>query len=120
MPDLRRRFYALSIGLVLCGALLFGLMAHQLEAEVLDPTPAVPLFDWLSMSGILALCGVAVQWGATRERMKDIRTLEQRFDVRLGRIEDQIDSLFGLLGAERRAPGRQHYGERADPNPDGA
>lgn len=119
---LRRRFLCLNCLGGLIVAALIGLLVwvRMLYAQGTETVEAVRVFNVLSMSGVLALAGVAVQWGATRERMKDIHTLKRDFTDRLDRIERQIDSLYELVGAERRHLDRRRYGERADLEDDGA
>lgn len=121
MPPLRRRFWVLSglwmtLWVALGGLLLF---TDRLWAQGTLPAELLPVVNWLSFSGVVALIGVAVQWGATRERLKDITSLEDRIDGRFNRVERQIDALFGTLQADRRAQDRQRFGERvADDDPE--
>lgn len=122
MPPLRRRYLILSVLLGILGLAFGALMvsASRLWAEGTLPATAIPLFDWISLTGVVSLVGVAVQWGATRERLKDITTLEDRIDGRFNRVERQIDALFTALQAERRSEDRTRIGERVQPEANGA
>jgi hypothetical protein len=117
MPPLQRRLIALS---ALWGGLWVTLLVllvgvDRLWAEGALPAEIMPVVNWLSFSGVVALVGVAVQWGATRERLKDITSLEDRIDGRFNRMERQIDALFRTLQAERRGQDRHGFGLRAPP-----
>ena len=121
MSDLRHRLLGLTAFAVFVALSLLGTMATatRLLGQGNLPTEVVPMLNWMSFSGVAALVGVAVQWGATRERMKDITTLRQDFDGRFDRIERQIDSLFELLGAERRTIQRKEFSVRIPIQADG-
>lgn len=120
MPPLQRRLWLLSAAATaLTGALgLLVVTAQRLWAQGQISGHQVDLLNWVSFSGVVALCGLAVQWGQTRERMKGhgdrLDKFEQRVDDRFDRVERQIDALFEGLSIERRAQDRRDFGLRTD------
>ena len=123
MRSLQRRYLALTgVALVLVGLLLVsGLLVPRLYAEGALPASIVPLFDWISMSGLAALFGVGVHWGDTRAKLRNLSVArnEDRETMKEGfeRIDRQIETLFELLGAERRAQRRRDFGLRTEDEP---
>lgn len=119
----------LAWGLVLGGglALSYGVLLAQQTATLSQPT-GVP--GWLSLSGVLAVCGLLVQWGAWRKQIGDtgkaidklgdavakamprvdvesaMHRLEDKVDERFDKLESRLDSLFGLLKVDRRKEDR--------------
>lgn len=117
--DLRARYQWLTVTLTVLALVTAGLLllTTRLLAQGVVRQEAIPVLNWLSFSGVAALVGVAVQWGATRERLKDVHTLRSDFGDRFDRIERQIDRLYEILGAERRHLDRHEFGLRT-PNPE--
>lgn len=112
-----------ALALALVGLVL---VVTRLMAQGALPAESGVMFNWFSFAGVAALCGVAVQWGATRERMKDITSLKDELEAfkhevteRLNRFERKIDHLYEVLHAERRSRNRNDYGARMDPEADG-
>jgi hypothetical protein len=120
MPPLRRRYLVLT-GLLACLTLLV-VVATTLWAEGTMGVATVdsPVFAVLSLLSLPALAGVLVQWGATRERMKDIGALRGEVTTQLREVNRRLDTLFELLGVNRRGLDRMRFGERAGSQDDGA
>jgi hypothetical protein len=100
---------------------LLGLLLALFQA---DPVPS--WVGWVGFSGVVALAGLAVQWGkwkaqgeATTQQLTQLtetanraiprqefsdtmHRLEDKMDERFSRIDEKIDALFGAMGAERR------------------
>jgi hypothetical protein len=120
MPPLRRRYLILTLlALLLAGGLVLGAaLVPPLYAEGTLPAVTLPFFDIFSVSGIVALFGVGVHWGDTRAKLKGLVTArdEMREEMREGfsRIDRQVETLFELMGAERRTQRRRDVGVRAE------
>lgn len=123
MPNLKRRWWRLTVIGILLGGCLVPMLSHQLVAEAAG-VPTLPIFDWLSLSGVASLLVVAVQWGEVRQQLKGIDGLKEdhkdaidelREEMREGfhRIDVSVNTLYELAGTNRRTFNRDHFGVRA-------
>jgi hypothetical protein len=116
MLPLRRRYLVLSWLAILLGGgtLVVMVTATRLYAEGTLPVEAIPFLNWLSFSGLVSLGLVLIRWGEMRERMKDVPALRIEMHAELGKINGRLDTLFELLGVNRRSVDRRRFGERIE------
>jgi hypothetical protein len=112
MLPLRRRYLILSWLIAL--TTILAVTATTLWAEGTAAGVEQPIFAWLALLSPVTLGGMLIQWGATRERMKDVTTLRTEFRGELKEITRRLDTLFELLGVNRRSVDRQRFGERIE------
>ena len=116
MTPLRRRYVLLSTAIVLLGlaVMLEVVLVTKAYAEGNIPALALPVFDLLSVSGLIALGGMLVAWGRMQQQMKDFTAFKREMREEFQRVHRKVDKLFELVGAERRSPDRYRFGERVE------